>query len=831
MTKLRKSIVTLLSLALVMAMLPMAGITALAEDYSSFTDDGFEYYISDGAVSIISYSGKATNLTIPSEIEGCPVTVIGEWAFENCDTLVSVVIPDTVTTIGTCAFAYCDALTTVTIPEGVQSIGSYAFECTPLESITIPSTVTSIESPLLFENPNITAIDVAAGNTSYLSEDGVLFSYDKSELICYPAGKTGTSYTIPSDVSAIGDFAFAGCTTLESVTIPEGVESIGYYAFQLCESLASIVIPDSVTTLNFMAFINCSSLKSVTIGSGVTAILMHTFAACTSLESITFPDSVTSIGVNAFNGCTALTTVDTGDGVETVSDYAFSNCTALKTVTLGASVSSVSTYTFSSCTALERIEVSPSNENYSSVDGVLFDSEQSQLIRYPAGKTDSSYTVPDGVGVLMNYAFSDCTKLTSVTIPESVYNLGMWTFRGSTSLEDVIILSNDAEINVYTYGNIFLNCTALKNITVAVDNSSYATVDGVLFSKDMSTLYLYPAGKTATSYDIPEGVTEIQMQAFNGCNLETITIPSTLTTISYYAFYGCENLKNITIPDTVTSIGTSAFRNCSSLTSIVIPDSVTSMGDLVFYRCSSLESITIGAGLEEMDTGFSYCTALSEINVSENNPSYCSVDGVLFSKDMTTLVRYPLGRADTSYTIPDSITTIGTSAFESSTALETVTIPDTVTTIEDAAFYSCMAMSSITIPQSVTTIGTEACGVATYEVYIEGELEYSWVDAIDGFTVYGYSGSVAETYVDEINNLYGNGDTPLTFVAVDALLIGDANGDGNITTADALIILGYAVGGTSTLTEYEFTVCDYNNDTTITTVDALAVLRAAVGMA
>ena len=236
-----------------------------------------------------------------------------------------------------------------------------------------------------------------------------------------------------------------------------------------------------------------------------------------------------------------------------------------------------------------------------------------------------------------NYAFHGCSSLTSITIPNSVTIIGNIAFEW---------------------------CKKLTQINVDKANTTYSSVNGVLFNKDKTELIRYPEGKADTSYAIPNGVTSIGDWAFQSCN----------------------SLTSITIPDSVTSIGTMAFEDCSSLTSITIPDSVTSIDRHAFFVCRKL----------------------NQINVDTANTAYSSVNGVLFNKEKTKLIRYPEGKADTSYSIPDGVTSIGNSAFYGCSNLTSITIPDGVTIIDINAFQYCRSLTSITIPDSVTYISAEA---------------------------------------------------------------------------------------------------------------------------
>ena len=341
-----------------------------------------------------------------------PVTRIGNWAFDNRDSLTSITIPNSVTTIGSGAFAGCDSLTSITIPDSVTTIGNVAFSrCTSLTSITIGNSVTSI-------------VDGAFSGCTSL-----------------------TSITIPDSVTSIGQQAFSGCTSLTNITIPDSVTSIRGDTFYNCTSLTSVTIGNGVTSIGESAFYNCTSLTSVTIGNGVTSIGESAFYNCTSLTSITIPDSVTSIGNYAFSGCTSLTSVTIGNRVTSIGNSAFSGCTSLTSVTIGNSVIKIGDRAFYCCDSLTSVTI---GNSVTSIGNSAF--------YYCTSLT--SVTIPDSVTSIGESAFEGCTSLTSVTIPDSVTTIGDSAFYYCTSLTSVVIGNSVTSIG----GWAFSSCYSLKEV-------------------------------------------------------------------------------------------------------------------------------------------------------------------------------------------------------------------------------------------------------------------------------------------------------------------------------------------------------------------------------
>ena len=257
----------------------------------------YEYAIlPDETIEIIGYNGSESKVVIPDKIDGKKVTGIGDYAFESCTNLTSITIPDSVTNIGEYAFQSCSNLTSVTIPDSVTNIGQRAFLfCKSLKYITIPESVQDIGEYAFYGCKSLEKINAAAGNENYVSVNGILFSKDKTKIVCYPANKNDTSYSIPSSVKVVGSGAFRDCSHLKSITIPNSVTTMEHHAFSNCTSLTSISIPDGIKTIEMGTFDYCKSLTSVRIPDSVTEIGHSAFYCCDNLKSITIPRSVTEI--------------------------------------------------------------------------------------------------------------------------------------------------------------------------------------------------------------------------------------------------------------------------------------------------------------------------------------------------------------------------------------------------------------------------------------------------------------------------------------------------------------------------------------------------------
>ena len=324
-----------------------------------------------------------------------------------------------------------------------------------------------------------------------------------------------------------------------------------------------------------------------------------------------------------------------------------------------------------------------------------------------------------------------------------------FTFPAELGLADFGVGGNAIAASAASSGNCGDNGS---NVTWSLDDDGTLTISGSGKIEDCRSDIdqpWYSNRSDITSVVIEPGVTSIGSQAFYECsNLTSITIPSGLTSIGEQAFGNCTGLTSITIPSGFISIGDYAFWNCTGLTSITIQNGVTSIGTGAFWNCTGLTSITIPSSVTSIGVNVFYnCTGLTDITVDSNNSSFCSESGVLFNKDKTTLIYYPLGKNDSSYTIPDGVTVIEQYAFYCNSKLTSVTIPSGVTSIGEMAFRECSGLTSVIVPSSVTSIEYNAFWCCfNLIIYIPGGITIG----IDAF----YSTAAKITYtVDSSNNV------------------------------------------------------------------------------
>ena len=414
-----------------------------------------------------------------------------------------------------------------------------------------------------------------------------------------------------------------------------------------------------------------------------------------------------------------------GKTITIINDYAFSELSYLHVISIPSTITRIGECVFKSSSYIDSIIVAEENKNYKTIENVLYSKDETSIIQYPTGKSSGEYVIPNTVTNIGSGAFYGA-HLSSVTIPDSVKTIGDRAFMYN-DITEITLPDNLISIGEEAFGlcnnltkieipasveviglNAFYFCGSLGEIIVPLENKYYASENGVLFNKDMTKLINYPIRKIGSEYTVPDSVTSLEAYSFFSCtSLEKVTIPNSVTSIGDCAFYSCENLTEISIPPTLKSLGESVFENCENLTSIIIPDTVTSIEERAFY-CSNITSIYIPKSVISIgNSAFGNCPNLSEITVSNDNKYYTTKDGVLFNKLMSKLICYPAGKDGSSYTVPESVTSLEPYAFQG-VSLNSIILPKNLITIREGALGYNNGLSTITIPESVTNIEPKA---------------------------------------------------------------------------------------------------------------------------
>lgn len=599
--------------------------------------------------------GAHTQLTKVTFEEGSKLESIGNYAFQNCDLLTEIKIPDSVSTIGDNAFQSCEGLTKVTLPKNLSTIAYGVFQyCYSLAEIEIPASVQSIEQYAFTGQSEYSAMSLA--KITFLKD-----ANGNSELTKIGLGAFGYNKAL---------------TKLEG--LPESLEIINQSAFQYCTALESVELPDSVKYLgdewgNGRVFVGCKSLTTINLPASLESIGSACFDSCKALESVTIPKSVTDIGSNAFYNNTSLTNVTFEEGgVEglTIGSYAFYG-TAITEFTVPSRIESLGSGMFNNCSKLVSVTFETSDFSYEIGDQMFNNCSKLQFVDLGEGATK--------VG---NNAFAGCSSLTEILLPRTVTEIGSNAFQNCTSLTEFLLPGSVEIIGT----SAFLGCNSLTYFEVDSSNVSYVSLDGLLFNSEKTELIAYPFGNTA-DFNLPDSLTTVAAGVFAGGKFTSFTVPAGVTELSDRFFQGCTNLTTVTLHDGITSIGNNAFDGCTALTTINnMPTNLTSIGEYAFQNCSNLTSIELHEGLKRIGNYAFQNSGLTSVTIPSTLEN--TVNGG------TAL----LGLGDYAFNNSASLQTV---SFNTPAAGATNTF-----SIGSAAFQNCTALVSIKIPSNVRSLTT-----------------------------------------------------------------------------------------------------------------------------
>ena len=630
----------ILGILLVLAIFMSIPIQARADDGIVVEKDGDFLYRVEGEsdtpeVTIYSYVGSDTDVTVPSEIKGMPVTTL-HGTFSSKETVKKVTVPEGVRLIEYNAFYGCTALTTVVLPSSLEEMTEYTFyQCTNLKTVSLDtanSKLTKIGRYSFAYCEKLTGFDIPSSLKEL--EEGVFFRCSSLKKIIIPdtVEKIDRSafyectnvieIKIPGTVKEASDIALVGCEKvitaelpismvtlanlqrsddletlvivddgstelpdkdalnekkkLKKVVFPDSLTSIPRAFCRSVSALEEVKLPANLKIISNASFSECTNLKTIDLPDTVTEIGAFAFADCTSLKDFTIPDGIKSIGEEAFYN-SGITSLVVPESVETIDKLAFSHMANLVSATIPAGYG----ITFNGYTSLKTAKITG---NPTAIDDSMF-RKCSSLV---------SIELPDTVTEIGKYAFADCTSLKDFTIPDGIKSIGEAAFynSGITSLVvpesvetiDKLAFSHMANLVSATipagYGITFNGCTSLKTAKIT---GNLTAIDDWMFNN---------CGQLS-DFDIPDSVTRIGYSAFSGTALKEAVIPAGVTEIDDWAFGECQNLEKAMLPDGLKSIGEAAFYECPELTDSNIPDSVTTLGGYAFSCCPKLKDMTI----------------------------------------------------------------------------------------------------------------------------------------------------------------------------------------------------------------------------------------------
>lgn len=604
---------------------------------SEIYDSRFSFKIVSGSpetIEITAYpSSEAGELDVPATFAGLSVTSIGADAFDGCTQLTRISLPDSITTIGDSAFYECGGLTTFTVPANVTTLGDLAFADAALTSLFFEgdapvrgADVFDGYLPVIYYRSGAQGFDAFPWTNT--DEYTGLYDFDiykeTIKITDYPDTETG-GITIPETlvgkpVTRIGEDAFYHCDELTRISLPESLEAIYQQAFELCSGLTTITIPTNVNYIGSGAYGGCA-LDSVFFESDVPATLGASLFGGATGFTVYYRDGSAGFSEPTWNGYTSgtytgalsfvvseeevlitdcLTSASgafvipshiVGKPVTALEHSVFFYCNSLTSISIPDTVTQLTASSLNSPNALTTYSVASGNPVFSSLDGVVFNKTQTELIRYPAGRS-GDYIVPNTVSTIADQAFSSSDDLYSIVIPESVETNGWAAFNNCSRLQQAVFLGDAPHFRGVSFAQVATNFTVYypegkTGFGASIDGYPTESFDGK-FSLEIHSVFVWGGGVGPDYLTQDITITDYPEDETGDLVIPRILINRSVTAIGDAAFESCL-FAEVTIPDSVTDIGSFAFSNCV-LSTLTIPDSVTDIGDFAFYGCANLKT-------------------------------------------------------------------------------------------------------------------------------------------------------------------------------------------------------------------------------------------------
>ena len=711
--------------------------------------------IPDSVTSIGSYAfsqcSSLTAVSIPNGVE-----TLGDYTFSECSNLIRIQIGKGIIKMPDNVLNNCNKLERIEVDENNTSYSSFdgvLFDKEKLSLIRYPSNKSDISN---YEIPSmVEAIKNGAfSNCSTLTNVTIGNSVTSIGDYAFSNCSALTSVKIPDSVVTIGYDAFSNCSVLTNVTIGNSVTSIGNSAFYNCSALTSVIIGNSVTSIGNYAFYNCSALTNVTIGNGVTSIGNSAFYDCGNIvdiyikkiqSEVTFGSYWKSSGYVHYSDCTHNLTNNIQSETLLITQTEYSDSPE------NGKISCRGTYQFKlvnesgevvkdklikikeqereSPSSNRIIWIAPDQEGIYTIENIIRNVSIEEIGELSNGKvvqaTDSNgitwnYTYQNGKAKNIYYEQGNITsdiELPSELDGHTVISCKDNMFSNvatSRTVKEITIPESIESIN----DSAFSRCDNLESINVNENNNYYSSLSGILCNKEQTEIICIPIA--IKEVNIPDTIIEIENGMFDSCrSLTSVTIGRGVADIGNIAFSKCSKLENINVSEknaNYSSVGgilynkqrTEMIMVPRATKEVDVPNTVTKIKNYAFYNCDNLKMITIGdrvTDIEIEEVSFYNCSELKSINVSNNNTAYSSIDGILYNKEQTRLVKVP--RAVEKVLMPGTIETIGNYAYNDCTNLSDIVIRNGVKTIESYAFNNCSRLKNIIIPNSVIRI--EGC--------------------------------------------------------------------------------------------------------------------------